>query len=52
MTSTEPYTTAATQARQATEKSIEVWRNGAKSFADQLDQVTFPTIDLTESVTR
>ena len=52
MTVTEPDTAAAAQARQATEKSIEVWRNGAKTFADQLDQVTLPTIDLTESVTR
>src|SRR6478609_9115953 len=52
MTVTEPYTAAAAQARQATEKSIEAWRNGAKTLTDQLDQVTFPTIDLTESVTR
>ena len=52
MTSTEPYTTAATQARQATEKSIEAWRNGAKTFTDQLDRVTIPTINLTEPVTR
>src|SRR6478609_5647509 len=52
MTSTEPYTAAATQARQATEKSIEAWRNGAKTFTDQLDRVTIPTINLTEPVTR
>jgi hypothetical protein len=52
MTVTEPYTAAAAQARQATEKSIEAWRNGAKTLTDQLDQVTLPTIDLTESVTR
>jgi hypothetical protein len=52
MTVTEPYTAAAAQARQATEKSIEAWRNGAKTFADQLDQVTFPTLDLTEPVAR
>jgi len=52
VTSTEPYTTAATQARQATEKSIEAWRNGAKTFTDQLDKVTIPTINLTEPVTR
>jgi hypothetical protein len=52
MTSTEPYTTAATQARQATEKSIEAWRNGAKTFTDQLDKVAIPTVNLTEPVTR
>ncbi len=52
MTSTEPYTAAATQARQATENSIDAWRHGATTFTDQFDQVTFPTVDLTEPVTR
>ena len=52
MTSTEPYIAATTQARKVTEKSIEAWRNGAKTFTDQLDRVRFPTIDLTEPVTR
>ena len=52
MTSTHPYTAAATQARQATEKSIEVWRNSAKTLTDQFDQVRFPTVDLTEPVAR
>ena len=51
MTSTEPYIAATTQARTVTEKSIEAWRDGAKTF-DQFDQVTFPTIDLAESVAR
>ena len=56
MTSTEPYTEAysavAGQARQATEKSVEVFRNGAKTFTDQLDQFKIPTVDLTEPVAR
>ena len=52
MTSTEPYIAATTQARTVTEKSIEAWRNGAKTFTDQLERVRFPTIDLTEPVTR
>ena len=56
MTSTEPYTEAytavASQARQATEKSVEVFRNSAKTFTDQLDQFKIPTVDLTEPVTR
>ena len=52
MTSTEPYIAATTQARTVTEKSIEAWRNGAKTFTDQLDRVRLPTIDLTEPVTR
>ena len=52
MTSTEPYIAATTQARTVTEKSIEAWRNGAKTFTDQLERVRLPTIDLTEPVTR
>src|SRR6476646_6206687 len=56
MTSTEPYTEAytavASQARQATEKSVEVFRNSAKTYTDQLDQFKIPTVDLTEPVTR
>ena len=52
MTSTEPYIAAATQARKVTEKSIQAWRDGAKTFTDQLERVRFPTIDLTEPVTR
>ena len=52
MTSTEPYIAATTQALTVTEKSIEAWRNGAKTFTDQLERVRLPTIDLTEPVTR
>jgi len=52
MTSTEPYTAAATQARRATENSVEVFKKGAKSFTDQLELFRFPTVDLTEPVVR
>jgi hypothetical protein len=52
LTSTEPYTAVASQARQATEKSVEVFRNGAKTFTDQLDQFKIPSFDLTEPVAR
>ena len=51
MTITEPNTAAAAQARQATEKSVDAWRSGAKTLTDQLGQFTIPAIDLTEPVT-
>ena len=51
MTITEPYTAVAAQARQATEKSVEAWRSGAKTLTDQLGHFTIPTIDLTKPVT-
>jgi hypothetical protein len=51
MTITEPYTSAAAQARQATEKSVEAWRSGAKTLTEQLGQFTIPVINLTEPVT-
>lgn len=51
-TSTESYTAAAGHARQATERSVEVWKNSAKTFTDQLDRVQIPAVDLTEPVTR
>jgi flagellar biosynthesis GTPase FlhF len=50
--STDSYTAVAGQVRQATEKSVEVFRNAAQSFTDQLDAVTFPVVDLTQPVTR
>ena len=50
--STESYTAVAGQARQATERSVEVWKNSAKTFTDQLDRVQIPAVDLTEPVTR
>jgi len=52
-TSTESYTAVAGQARQATEKGVEVFKKNAKTFADQANVVgTLPTIDLTEPVAR
>ncbi len=53
MTSTESYTAVAAQARQATEKSVDTWKQGAKSLADQATVFTsLPTVDLTEPVAR
>ena len=53
MTSTESITAAADQARTATERSVEVWKRGAKTITDQADLVAkAPTIDLTEPLTR
>jgi hypothetical protein len=53
MTSTETYTTAASQARQATEKSVETWTQGAKQVADQATTASMlPTINLIEPVER
>jgi hypothetical protein len=53
MTSTETYTAVASQARQATEKSVDTWKQGAKSLADQADFVAqLPTINLVEPVER
>src|SRR5690349_11650219 len=46
------YTAVAGQTREATEKSMEVFKNSAKTFTDQLDQFKFPTVDLTEPVAR
>ena len=51
-TSTDSYTAAAGQARQATEKSVEVFRNAAQSFTNQFDAVKLPMVDLTQPVTR
>jgi vacuolar-type H+-ATPase subunit I/STV1 len=53
MTSTEPYTAAASQAREATEKSVEAWTRNAKSFVDRTNVVAaMPSIDLTTPVER
>ena len=38
-TSTESYTAVAGQARQATEKSVEAFKQGAKNFTEQVDVV-------------
>ena len=50
ITSTEPYTA---QARQATERGVEAFKRGAKTFADQATAVAgLPTVDLTKPVAR
>jgi len=53
ITSTDSYTAAAGQARQATERSAEVFNKGTKALADQAKLVaTLPAIDLTRPVAR
>ena len=54
MTSTtESYTAVASQAREATEKSVEAWKNGAKTFTEQANVVAkLPTLDLVQPVER
>jgi len=53
ITSTEPYTAAASRAKQATERGVEAFKKGAKTFTDQATAVAgLPTIDLTEPVPR
>ncbi len=51
-TSNGAYTVVASQTREATEKSVEVFKNSAKTFTDQLDQFKIPTVDLTEPIAR
>ena len=51
-TSTSNGAYTATQARQATEKSVEVFKNAAQTFTNQFDAVKLPTVDLTEPVAR
>lgn len=46
------YNAVATQTREATEKSVDAFRTGAKTFTDQLDQFKLPTVDLTVPVAR
>ena len=50
--STESYTATAGQARQATEKSVEDFKNASQSFTNQLDAFKLPTVDLTQPVAR
>jgi septal ring factor EnvC (AmiA/AmiB activator) len=44
--------TAAGQARQATEESVEVFKNAAQIFTNPVNAVKLPTVDLTQPVTR
>ena len=50
--STDSYTAVAGQARQATERSTEVFKNAAQTFTNLFDAVKLPTVDLTEPVAR
>jgi len=53
VTSTESYTAAASSTRQLTDQSVEAWKRGAKTVADQAASVSqLPTFDLTEPVAR
>ena len=50
---TEPYTNGAVKAREATEKTVDTWKQGVKQFTEQADLVSrLPKIDLTEPVAR
>lgn len=52
-TATESMTAAATSARRATEKSLQVFTEGAKTISDQVSRMTeLPNIDLTAPVAR
>lgn len=50
--STDSYTAADGKARQATERSVEAWKNGAETFTDRFDAVKLPALDLTKPVAR
>jgi hypothetical protein len=51
--STEVYANGAGKAREATERSVQSWKQGVKLFTGQADLVTrLPKIDLTEPVAR
>ena len=52
-TSTESYTAAAGQAREATEKTVETFKQGVEKFTDQANVLAkLPTVDLTQPVAR
>jgi hypothetical protein len=51
--STQPYTAVAGQARQATEKSVETFKNMSQQLTTQLEELrlpSIPSIDLTQPV--
>jgi len=54
MTSTtESYTAVASQAREATEKTVQAWQKGAQTFTEQANAVAkLPTLDLVQPVER
>ena len=50
---TETYTAVAGQAREATEKSVETFKQGVEKFTEQANVVAkLPTVDLTQPVAR
>jgi hypothetical protein len=52
-TSTESYTAVAGQAREATEKSVETFKQGVEQFTQQANVFAkLPTVDLTQPVAR
>jgi hypothetical protein len=52
-TSTESYTAVAGQAREATEKTVETFKQGVAKFTDQANVLAkIPTVDLTQPVAR
>ena len=52
-TSSESYTAVAGQAREATEKSVETFKQGVEQFTQQANVFAkLPTVDLTEPVAR
>jgi hypothetical protein len=51
MTSNQPYTTAAGQARETTDRLAGAWREGMKKLADQATMIpTKPPVDLNQSM--
>jgi len=53
MTSNEPFTAAASQARKVTETATEAWKEGAKKLADQVGGLPqLPPVDLNQPVER
>lgn len=53
MTSKEPYTAAASQARKVTETATEAWKEGAKKLTDQVGGIPqLPQVDLNQPVER
>ena len=52
-TSTESYTAAAGQAREANEKTVETFKQGVEKFTDQANVLAkIPAVDLTQPVAR
>ena len=53
MTSNEPFTAAASQARKVTETAAEAWKEGAKKLTDQVGGIPqMPQVDLSQPVER